>query len=65
MASAGATFFFDKDADFVTGYSSTLRAELLFGDVADGVNGSKEASDALYNDLVKGAAYVMLMHTHL
>lgn len=55
MASAGATFFFDKDTDFVTGYSPTLRAELLFGSIADSVHGSMAASDALYDDLVKGA----------
>jgi hypothetical protein len=53
MASQGATFFFDRDADFVSGYTSTLRAEFIFGQVADNTGDSEEESKKLYTRLVK------------
>jgi hypothetical protein len=55
MASHGATFFFDRDTDFVTGYTSTLRTEFVFGGVADGTAGNKAASDKLYKQFVQGS----------
>ena len=55
MATEGATFFFDMDANFLTGFTSTLRTEILFGDIADGVGGSAAESDKLYEHLVQGA----------
>lgn len=54
MATQGATFFFDRDADFASGYTSTLRSEFLFGDIADGTGGSEDASRDVYMDLVRG-----------
>ena len=55
LASEGGTFFFDSDADFLKGFTSTLRTELLFGDIADGTGGSLSASDDVYLNLVKSA----------
>jgi hypothetical protein len=66
MASQGATFFFDRDADFVTGYTSTIRTEFVFGAIADGTFGKLAASDKLFKDFVRGVVTVVLsmQYTH-
>ena len=56
LAAQGATFFFDQDADFVQGTSSTLRTEFIFGLPATGTDGSFAAGRDLYEELCKGAA---------
>jgi hypothetical protein len=50
----GGTFFFDEDSDFVTGYSSSLRSEFVFGLPASGTDGSWGAAREIYEDLCKG-----------
>ena len=55
LAAQGATFFFDQDADFVRGTSSTLRTEFIFGLPATGTDGSFAAGRDLYEELCKGA----------
>jgi hypothetical protein len=52
----GGTFFFDEDSDFVTGYSSSLRSEFVFGLPASGTDGSWGAAREIYEDLCKGIA---------
>jgi hypothetical protein len=56
MASNGLLFFFDKDANFTSGFASALRVELLFGNIADGTDGSLAVSDGLYLDLCQRAS---------
>jgi hypothetical protein len=56
----GGTFFFDKDSDFVTGYSSSLRSEFVFGLPATGTDDSWSAARDIYEDLCKGMAAVLL-----
>lgn len=55
----GGTFFFDQDADFVTGFSSSLRSEFVFGLPATGTDGSFAAARAIYEDLCKGTALLL------
>lgn len=50
----GGTFFFDEDADFVTGYSSSLRSEFVFGLPATGTDGGFPAARDIYEDMCKG-----------
>lgn len=50
----GGTFFFDQDADFVTGYSSSLRSEFVFGLPATGTDGSFDAARDIYEEFCKG-----------
>lgn len=51
----GGTFFFDQDTDFVEGFSSSLRSELVFGVPATGTDGTFGSAQAIYEDMGKGA----------
>eukprot|EP00892_Ulva_mutabilis_P011332 jgi/Ulvmu1/8571/UM045_0013.1 len=53
LAAQGATFFFDQDADFVRGTSSTLRTEFIFGLPATGTDGSYASGRDVYEELCK------------
>lgn len=57
----GGTFFFDEDADFVTGYTSSLRSEFVFGVPATGTDGSFGAARAIYEGLCKGTMLLFLL----
>ena len=57
----GGTFFFDEDADFVTGYTSSLRSEFVFGVPATGTDGSFGEARAIYEDLSKGTMLLLLL----
>lgn len=72
LAAQGATFFFDQDADFVRGTSSTLRSEFIFGAPATATDGSLAAARDLYESLctgapaplLAGAVYCCIMHSN-